>query len=409
MSGSDDRSAQAVSYRALLADPRLLSVTLVALVGTLGTNVAAPSLPAMGAGLAVSDARIGLVITAYTLPAMVAVPVAGVLADLYGRRSVVVPALVVFGIAGTAIALVDRFEAVLLLRGIQGIAFAGIMPLSVTILGDLYGGRKGSAAQGVRVSLNGFSSIIVPAAAGAASALAWNYPFLIYAVALPVVVVVYLVLPETGGGMAEDSGLVGQLRRYTGSVRRELRHPRTATLLAGGGVRDFVRYAVITFVPLFAVRTLDASFAEAGALLSLRGVAYILVAPLAGPIVGTVSTRWALVIALGLGAVTTALLPFAPTVVWAGVAVLAYSVTDAVFSPVIKDAVTDAAADSARAGVVGGMNVLKYGAQSASPAFFGAVLAVAGFESLFLVGAAILATYAGVVAVLGRESTNVIV
>lgn len=375
---------------------------MVSLVGTLGTNVAAPALPAMGPGLGVPDASLGLVITAYTLPAMVAVPVVGVLADLYGRRAVVIPSMTVFGVAGWAVTLVGTFEAVLVLRGVQGVAFAGIMPLSVTILGDLFDGQRGSTAQGIRVSLNGISSIVVPAVAGALSAIAWQFPFVLYAAVLPAMIVVYFLLPETADESSSAGGILRQLHRYWSTMNAELRGTRTVTVLAGGGVRDFVRYAIITFVPLFAVRTLDASFAQAGALLSLRGVAYILVAPLAGLIVSNVSTRWALVGSLVLGAAATALVPTAPGVIGLGVIVLAYSVTDAVFSPVIKDAVTDTATASSRAGMVAGMNVLKYGAQSASPVAFGIVLAAAGFEPMFLIGAVILAGYAVVVAVVLR-------
>lgn len=400
MTSTDELPAGSFSYASLLGDPRLLSVVLLSVVGTLGNNVAAPALPAMGAALGVSDARLGLVITAYTLPAMFAVPAAGVLADLYGRRTVVIPSLIVFGLTGSAVVLVGTFEAVLLLRALQGVAFAGIMPLSVTILGDLYDGVEGSAAQGVRVSVNGMSSIVVPAAAGALSALAWNYPYVIFAAVLPAAVVAYVALPETAGDVDGDSGLLTELGEYGRSLRQAVRRRRTATLLAGGGVRDFTRYAIITFVPLFAVRTLDASFAVAGALLSLRGVAPIIVAPLAGPLVGVVSRRWALVGSLLLGAASTALLPFAPGVLWLGAVVLFYSVGDAVFSPVIKDAVTDAAPTASRAGLISGMNVLKYAAQTSSPVFFGLVLAVAGFEWLFLLGAAVLVAYAAIVAAL---------
>ena len=390
-----DTAGQA--YGRLLADPRLLTVVLLSVAGTLGTNVAAPALPAMGSGLGVPDARLGLVITVYTLPAMVAVPVAGVLADLHGRRTVVIPSLFAYGVLGASVALVDSFGAVLLLRAVQGVAFAGVMPMSVTILGDLYDGQRGSTAQGIRVSVNGVSSIVVPAAAGALSALAWNYPFLIYAAVLPVVVVVYLVLPETAAEPPAGSGLVDQLRDYGRSIRAELRRSRVATLVAGGGVRDFVRYAIITFVPIFAVRTLDASFAQAGALLSLRGAASIVVAPLAGRVVAGATRRGALAGSLGFGAAFMAAMPLAPDVVWLGALVLGYSVGDAVFSPVIKDSVTNAAPAGSRAGVISGMNVLKFAAQASSPAFFGLVLALAGFATVFWLGAAIAVAYAAVI------------
>lgn len=398
MTTTEPSASESASYTSLLGDTRLLSVVLLSVVATFGNNVAAPALPAMGAALGVSDARLGLVITTYTLGAMVAVPVTGVLADMFGRRTVVIPSIAGFGLFGAGVAAVGSFEAVLLLRGLQGVAVAGVMPLTVTMLGDLYDGERGTAAQGLRVSLNGTSSIVLPVAAGAVSALAWNYPFLLYGLALPAAAVAYRYLPETADVVDAELRLVTQLRTYVGTIRGELGRSRTATLLAGAGVRDFVRYAVITFVPLLAVRTLGASYATAGALLSLRGVAFILLSPLAGRIVGAVSHRWALVGSLVLAAVSMALLPFAPSVLAVAVVLFGYSAADAVFSPVIKDAVTDASSTSSRAGVVGSMNVLKFAGQAASPVAFGLVLAASGFEPLFLLGAGILAAYAVVVA-----------
>jgi hypothetical protein len=90
-----------------------------------------------------------------------------------------------------------------------------------------------------------------------------------------------------------------------------------------------------------------------------------------------------------------------------GALVTIYSVGDAIFSPVIKDAVSAAARDQYRSGVIGGMQLLKYGAQTASPAFFGLVLAVAGFSSLFRVAAVVSGAYALAVVLLLGASTRI--
>lgn len=116
---AEDATAR-VGYRSLLSDHRLLVVLLVGVTGSLANNVASPALPGVADHFAVSAARVGLVMTAFTVPTMVTVPLTGVLADTYGRRRVVIPSLVVFGLAGTSVGLVDSFGAVLALRGVQG-------------------------------------------------------------------------------------------------------------------------------------------------------------------------------------------------------------------------------------------------------------------------------------------------
>jgi hypothetical protein len=53
------------------------------------------------------------------------------------------------------------------------------------------------------------------------------------------------------------------------------------------------------------------------------------------------------------------------------------------------------------------MQLLKYGAQTASPAFFGLVLAVAGFSALFRVAAVVSGAYARAVLLLLGASIGI--
>lgn len=409
-------SSSEVTYVSLLTDYRLLIILSISVTGTMGPNVGAPALPAMAEALSISDARVGLVMTAYTLPAMVFVPLTGALADMYGRRTVILPSLVAFGVGGIAIAFVGSmtgsggvlpvtpFQAVLLFRAVQGAGVAGFMSLTVTLLGDIYSGSAGTTAQGIRVATNGTAGIVIPLAAGALAGIAWNFPFFIYGLALVFAVVAFGFLPETTGGIDDGTGITETLALYARSLRVEMANRETGVLITGGFARDFVRYAIITFVPLFAVRALGASLVEAGAVLALRGVASIVVSPLAGEVTGRFTHRHALLVALALTAGSVALIPTSPSILLLGGLVLVYGVGDALFSPVIKDAVTDAASDEYRSGVVGGMQLLKYGGQTASPAVFGLVLAVAGFGTLFWAAAAVSGLYA--VAVVGFLSAE---
>src|SRR3546814_15254577 len=60
----------------------------------------------------------------------------GVLADRHGRRAVVVPCLIGFGVFGLLSALAPTFNALLLLRLLQGIGSAGLINLAVVLIGD---------------------------------------------------------------------------------------------------------------------------------------------------------------------------------------------------------------------------------------------------------------------------------
>lgn len=385
-----------VSYTGLLSDPRLLSLTLISAVGTFGGNVVSPALPTIATALGVSDANIGLVMTAYTLPQILVIMVVGMLADTYGRRIVLLPALFVFGAAGTAIALVDSFSAILGLRILQGMVAGGIIPITITVIGDVYEGAVGSAAQGIRLSGNALSSILVPAVAGLLAGIAWYVPFYLFVLAFVGSIVGYRYLPETG--QRQISGdVLGDLRKYAHTLRIEITDRNLGVIFAGGFFQGFAWYALLTFIPLFAVRTLDATTFAAGVALSMRGIARIVIAPVTGAVLTAVSRKQALIGSLAVSAAGTALIPLSSTVIWLGLLVGVFGLGDALFTPVHRDTLTQLASEERRAGVVNGMIVFRHIGTTASPVAFGAVLAAFGFDALFVLAGAVFAVYAVVV------------
>ncbi|MFW6045446.1 MAG: MFS transporter, partial [Natronomonas sp.] len=123
-----DRGGSAIPWRS----PTLLVILASSLVGVMGVSMISPVLPELRSIFGVSDAQIGLVITTYTLPGIFLTPFVGLVADRIGRRRVLVPLLFMFGIAGGAIAFVDSFVQVIVLRFVQGIGASALVTLSVT-------------------------------------------------------------------------------------------------------------------------------------------------------------------------------------------------------------------------------------------------------------------------------------
>ena len=380
----------------LRRDLRLHAVLLLAATSTLSVGAVSPALPSMAGGLGVSDARIGLVMTAITLPPMLLAPVIGVASDLLGRRRVALPAMVLFGTAGLAIAFVDDFAVVLGLRALQGVAMAGLAPVAVTLLGDLYSGSRATTAQGLRTSVAGLGLAGVPLLAGWLAGRAWQYPFLLHAAAFPVALVLHRYVPETAGTMDEGRSVVASLAGYVRSVRAELADPRLLVLLGGGFVRFFALFAFFTFAPIFAVRALDATAFEAGAVVAVAGVR-VVVSPTAGRWVGRLGRRLTLLVSLALMLAAFALIPAAPSVLALGGLAALFGTGDALLSPVVNDAVTASVRARNRNGVVSALRVLKEAGKTVAPVALGVVLAVAGLPPLFLAGAAVIGGYLGLV------------
>jgi MFS family permease len=387
-----DRTARA-EVAGLVRSPRFLAILSITSILPLSVAVVSPALPGMASGLGISDARIGLVVTAITLPPMILAPVVGVASDMFGRRTVAIPGLLLFGLAGVAITLVDSFPVILGLRGIQGIAMAGIGPLTVTLVGDLYEGSVRTTAQGIRSSTGGLVLMVVPLIAGALAGLAWQYPFYLYGAAFLVVGIVYWYVPETAGDMATERSLRGTLRVYARSIAGEFGDPRLVVVMLGGFFRFFSLFAFLTFVPIFAVRSLGASPFLAGFVVAMAGIR-ILLGPTAGWWVSRYSRRWTLLASIAIQIVVFALIPLAPNVwVLAGLAVC-YGAGDALFDPVVNDATTSMVAAHNRNGIVGGLRVLKEAGKTAAPVALGVALALGGYPALFYSLVVALAGYA---------------
>lgn len=382
MEAHADDEENVVSYRALLTDAQVIIISLTSFIGITGTRLPSPVLPSIANAFTVSDAQIGLVMTAFFLPSIVMVPSVGFLADVYGRRRLVLGSYFLFGVSGTAIAFATSFEQILALRVIQGIGFAGLTPLTIVLVGDMYDGAEASAVQGIRVSGNSLAGIIIPALAGFLAGIAWNYPFLIFALTFPLLAGAYVFLPET---VRDSEAEISGFGSYAAALRGELTDWNIRILMLGGFVVFFFKYAILTYAPLYAVRSLGVSVFLAGLLISLRGVVRTFVAPMAGHLTANLSRRSALLGAIAVGAGGTILIPFAPDYWWLLAAMFVYSLGDGIFSPMINDGVAALASDDRRGGVVSALNLLKMVANTSSPAFFGLVLAATDFTVMFVV------------------------
>jgi MFS transporter, ACDE family, multidrug resistance protein len=105
----------------------ILSITLT---GILANVLVTPVAPDIAKDFGVGATGVGLVLGSATAPGILLAPIIGVLADRYGRRSVVVPCLTVFGIAGGLAAFAPTFPILLALRFLQGCGAAGLINLA---------------------------------------------------------------------------------------------------------------------------------------------------------------------------------------------------------------------------------------------------------------------------------------
>ncbi|PSP84001.1 MFS transporter [Halobacteriales archaeon QS_1_68_17] len=177
--------------------PALHVVLGTSLMASMGVGLVSPGLPAIKNALAVSDAQAGLVLTVFSLPGIVLAPVMGVLADRFGRRVVLVPCLVGYGLAGGAITVTGSFAVLVGLRFLQGCAASGLIMLSLTLVGDYFDGPRRNAVMGVNTATTTLGVSVFPILGGYLADVRWNLPFVVYTASVLVGAFAFLTLEES--------------------------------------------------------------------------------------------------------------------------------------------------------------------------------------------------------------------
>ena len=239
----------------------------------LGTGLISPILDSLIEPFGATPGNIGLMIAFVTAPAIVFIPVSGFLADRYGRKVVLIVALLLFGAGGSAIAFTTDFHVALALRGIQGIGFAGIVPIITASIGDLYRGRKEVTGQGLRLMANGLSGTVFPLLAGMLVIVAWQYPFLLYATAFPVAAIVYVRFNEPATPVDTDR-IKTDRTAYLRSIFTLLSYRRAAAIVVGRGLPLFIWVGFLTFNSLIVIRVMGGTPIQAGALVAVGNLCF---------------------------------------------------------------------------------------------------------------------------------------
>ncbi len=121
----------------------------------------------------------------------------GKLADIYGRKPVLLVGIGIFLAGSVLCGLATSMPALIVFRLVQGVGAGAVQPISITVVGDLYSVTERGRIQGYLASIWGVSSVLGPLAGGLIVAhLSWAWIFWIN---VPV-------------GVAAAAGFIGFLR-----------------------------------------------------------------------------------------------------------------------------------------------------------------------------------------------------
>lgn len=147
------------------ADPRrhfVLAAALMAMfMAAVEATIVATAMPTIVATLG-SFHLFSWVFATYLLTQAVTVPIYGRLADLYGRKRVFYAGAGLFLIGSTLCGFAWDMMALIAFRGLQGLGAGAILPIAMTIVGDIYAPADRARVQGYVASVWGVSAVIGP-------------------------------------------------------------------------------------------------------------------------------------------------------------------------------------------------------------------------------------------------------
>lgn len=134
------------------------------------------------------------VFSIYLLAQTVTIPIYGKLADIYGRKPILIIGTIIFLIGSAASAASWDMISLIIFRGVQGLGAGSIMATVNTIAGDIYSIKERAKIQGWLSSVWGMAAILGPTLGGAfVEYVNWRWIFLIN-IPIGVISIVLLIL-----------------------------------------------------------------------------------------------------------------------------------------------------------------------------------------------------------------------
>ncbi|TFZ01691.1 MFS transporter [Ramlibacter rhizophilus] len=236
-------------------------------------------LPRLAADFAITPGEAGAVVIWFSLAYGLMQLVFGPLADRHGKARVICLALAACTVAAAACAFAPRFDVLVGLRVAWGIGAAGVIPLSMALIGDTVPieERQATLATLLMGTLSGMMAGQLAGGLFADGALGWRGAFGAAAVGyLAVSVLLYVRLRASFAAppATKSPGFIGPLRGV-------LSQPWSRWVLAGGFAEGVFLLGPLAYLPAFLHERFGLTLTVASALVALYavgGLAYALTA-----------------------------------------------------------------------------------------------------------------------------------
>ncbi|MEO5661741.1 MAG: MDR family MFS transporter [Nocardioides sp.] len=159
--------------------PLLLAVMLSIGLVAIDATILATAVPAVVEDLG-GFTSFPWLFSIYLLAQAVSVPIYGKVADLYGRKPVMLLGIGLFVVGSLLCGIAWSMPALIVFRLVQGLGAGAVQPMGMTIVGDIYSMAERAKVQGYIASVWAIASIVGPTLGGIfADYLSWRWIFFV--------------------------------------------------------------------------------------------------------------------------------------------------------------------------------------------------------------------------------------
>ena len=362
-------------------DTNLLIIVCISFISISGVVSINPIMPNIAKSLQIAPQNIGLIMTSFLIPTTFGTLIFGALADRFGRKKILIPSLILFGIGGILCALANNFRSLLEWRFLTGIGAASLESLELTLIGDLYTGKMLTSAMGFNAAMIGVAATIYPLIGGMLGEISWRYPFLLSILAFPVALLIAKKLKVTS---KQNNTQKLNLGVYLKNTFNNLKNPQVFGLLFTVFSLFVIELGTFySYIPSFASTQLNASGAEIGILLCCESLAFSLAASQLGFFASRITEKSLIILGFILCGFSLLLMPTVHDIWSLIIPCIIFGVSQAFTLPILQAMLADIAPEGYRAGFMALNVTVQSLGRALGPLFAGIAYGAWGIQGVF--------------------------
>jgi MFS family permease len=174
-----------------------ISILSISLLTVMASAAISPALAKIRQAFPGTD--ITLIKLVLTLPSLLIIPfslLGGWLAGRMKKKQILLLGLIIYFLGGVGGGFAKNITQLLIIRGIFGVGVGLIIPLSISLIADLYEKEERAKMMGLSGSVSHFGGVIFLLLSGWLACMSWRYAFGVYGLSVLIMFTVFFWLPE---------------------------------------------------------------------------------------------------------------------------------------------------------------------------------------------------------------------